>query len=308
MFFVFLLFALFASVFAVSKEALLHASPFFLVGVRMMVAGALLFIILAWKKELNLRLSFSCWKNIILLAIFNIYLTNVFEFWGLQYLTSFKTCFLYSLSPFLSAVTSFLVLDEKMSPKKWLGFFIGFAGFIPILFSQTNEEESAGALLYFSWAELSVLAAVFFSSYGWTLLRKIVQKDQLSPLLANSLSMLIGGALATCHSLLKEPWTPVPVVDFLPFLATSAFLIIVSNGICYNLAGFLLKRFSATFMSFAGLTTPLFCALLGYFIHGERTHLPFWASYSIVVLGLVVFYQEEREAKWQKKHMAPTSS
>jgi drug/metabolite transporter (DMT)-like permease len=308
MFFVFLLYALFASVFAVSKEALLHASPFFLVGVRMMVAGACLFGILAWKRQLNLRLSFSCWRNIFLLAIFNIYLTNVFEFWGLQYLTSFKTCFLYSLSPFLSAVTSFLVLNEKMSLKKWFGFFIGFAGFIPILFSQTNEEESAGALLCFSWAELSVLAAVFFSAFGWTLLRKAVQKDQLSPLLANSLSMLIGGSFATVHSLLKEPWNPIPVIDMGPFIATSLFLIIISNGICYNLAGFLLKRFSATFMSFAGLTTPLFCALLGYFMHGEKTHLAFWASYSIVVLGLIVFYQEEREARWQKKQTVPIPS
>src|SRR5262249_31075520 len=103
MFYVVLLYALFASVFTASKQALEYAPPFFLVGARMTFAAIcmLAFHLLVQKQSIAIKK--NSWKKLLALALFNIYLTNVFEFWGLQYLTSFKTCFIYSLSPFLSA-------------------------------------------------------------------------------------------------------------------------------------------------------------------------------------------------------------
>jgi len=291
---VFLLYALFAAVFTVSKEALFHAAPFFLVGVRMFAAGLLFLGILFLRGKRKFSLSKKAFGKVILLAIFNIYLTNVLEFWGLKYLTSAKTCFIYSLSPFASALISFFWLGERLSPKKWLGFAIGAGGLFPILLSQTSHENVAGTLWLFSWAELAVLVAVFTSSFGWTLLRDLVSREGLSPLEANCFSMLLGGLFALFHSFFQESWTPVPVTSFPPFLLTSALLILLSNGICYNLAGFLLKRFSATFMAFAGLTTPLFTAFFGWMFHGEVTSASFWLSYSIVIAGVILFYQEEK--------------
>jgi drug/metabolite transporter (DMT)-like permease len=63
--------------------------------------------------------------------------------------------------------------------------------------------------------------------------------------------------------------------------------------ICYNLYGYLLRRFSATFMSFAGLTTPLFTALFGWIFLGEVASPAFYLSFSILSVGLLLFYQEE---------------
>jgi drug/metabolite transporter (DMT)-like permease len=290
---VFLLYALFAAVFTISKEALFHAAPFFLVGVRMFVAGLLFLGILFLRGKRNFSLSKRALGKVFLLALFNIYLTNVLEFWGLQYLTSAKTCFLYSLSPFAAAIVSFFWLGEKISPKKWLGFAVGFGGLLPILLSQTSHEDVAGTIWLFSWAELSVLVAVFTSAFGWTLLRDLVSAEGLSPLEANGYSMLLGGLFALLHSRVCESWTPVPVSSFPLFFICSALLILISNGICYNLAGFLLKRFSATFMAFAGLTTPLFTAFFGWMVHGEALSATFWLSYAIVIAGVIVFYQEE---------------
>src|SRR5581483_9057782 len=145
MFFVFLLYALFASIFTVSKQALYFAEPFFLVGARMLLAGILLLGFQYVKDKGALLIKKGTLVRLLLLALLNIYLTNVFEFWGLKYLTSFKTCFIYSLSPFLAALFSYFLLSETLSFKKWMGLAIGFLGFIPILLKQTHEEEIAGS-------------------------------------------------------------------------------------------------------------------------------------------------------------------
>lgn len=293
MWLVFLLYALFASIFTVSKEALHHASPFFLVASRMLIAGFFMLLYQLIRDRKSLRLKKSAWKKICLLAFFNIYLTNVFEFWGLQYLTSFKTCFIYSLSPFVSALFSYLLLQERLSTKKWAGLAIGFLGFTPTLMSHTSGDEGASHLFHFSWPELAVCGAAVASVYGWIVLRQLVQQEKTPPILANGLSMIAGGLFALIHSLSVESWNPLPITNTSAFLECTLFLIIVSNMVCYNLFGYLLKRFSATFMSFAGLSTPLFTALFGFFMHGEVTTLSFWISFFIVCFGLVVFYQEE---------------
>lgn len=239
------------------------------------------------------RFSKPDFKIILLLAIFTIYLTNVFEFWGLKYLTSFKTCLIYSLSPFLSALLSYFTLNERLSSKKWLGLSIGFIGVLPILLQQTASEEQTGQLFFFSWAELAVVMAAICSVYGWILLKKTVGERGYSPVMANGLSMLIGGIFALIHSALFENWDPVPVTEYGPFLLSAGILIIVSNLICYNLYGYLLKRFSATFMSFAGLTTPLFTAFFGWIFLGEVASTAFYLSFSLLFAGLLLFYQEE---------------
>lgn len=294
---VFTLYALFASVFTVAKGAVEYASPFFIVGSRMSVAGLLMLCYAAWRSPYSLRLTKEALIRVLLLGIFNIYLTNVLELWGLKYLTSFKTCFIYSLSPFLSALFSYLLLNEVMSVKKWMGLFVGFMGLWPILAQQTLRELSTGSLFGFSFAEGSVIFAVICSVLGWILLRQLVHTNNCAPSVANGYSMAFGGALALIHSSIVEPWNPLPITDSMIFLESALFLIIVSNLICYNLYGRLLKRFSPTFIAFAGLSTPLFTALFGWIFHGEIINIWFFISLGIVSFGLLIFYFEEIKPK-----------
>lgn len=299
MFFVLLLYALFASVFTVSKTGLEYTQPVFFVGARMLVAGLLMVAYQLFVQKESFVFSRKQFWRLVRLAVFNIYLTNIFEFWGLKYLTSFKTCFIYSLSPFVSAFFSYLMFSEKITGKKWLGLVIGMLGFIPILIHENATEQSTRHFFFLSWAEISVMGAAVSSVYGWILLRQLVKEDGLSPFKANGWAMLFGGAIALFHSYFTEDWNPMPVTETVPFLECAIALIIISNIICYNLYGFLLRRFTATFMSFAGFTTPLFTALFGWFYLGEVVSPPFYLSAAIVFLGLLLFYQEELKQGYQ---------
>lgn len=287
------LYALFASVFTIGKWGLEYADPLFLVGSRMLLAGILMLGYLLLFKRDQITFKKEHFWRIIRLAACNIYLTNALEFWGLKYLPSSKTCFLYSLSPFIAALFSYFMLNERMTQKKWIGLSVGFIGFIPILLQSSSSEENIGQLLYLSWPELAVLGAVVCSVYGWILMKQLCDKSNYSPLMVNGWSMLFGGLLALTNSYFVEPWDPVPVTEYTPFLISGFLLIIISNMICYNLYGVLLRHFSATFMSFAGFTTPVFTALFGWVFLSETISWHFYISFIIVLCGLTIFHRDE---------------
>lgn len=305
MFLVFTVYALFASVFTVAKGALEYASPFFLVGSRMAMAGVLMLAYAAWKNPSSLQLTKNSVIRVTLLGVFNIYLTNVLELWGLKYLTSFKTCFLYSLSPFLTALMSHLMLRENLSKRKWIGLVIGFVGLLPMLDIHNHIGTFAGEFGIVTVAELAVLLGVLFSVIGWILLKQLVHGNGCPPSVANGYSMLLGGVLALVQSAFFEDWSPVPVSDYTVWISSTLFLIIVSNILAYNLYGRLLRKFSPTFMSFAGLSTPLFTALFGWIFHGEMVTVWFFISLVIVFLGLLIFYLEELKGLEKREGIVP---
>ena len=293
MFFVILLYALFASLFPLSKIGLQCSEPFFFIGVRMTFAGLLLltYQVVRYRK-------FSIEKQhlllFVLLAMVNIFMTNAAEIWSIDHSESSKMCLIYSLSPFISALVAYLLLKETLTKYQWLGLCIGFLGLIPITFKRTSLEVAAGQLWLLSNVELIGLCAVLCSVFGWILLKKIVQKPQYTPVIANGFSMTLGGLLMLVFSYYRhETWNPIPVTDILPFVSVTLTMCLISNLICYNLYGYLLKRYSATLMSFAGLVTPIFAVIFGWLYLDEPITWHLGAAVSFFGLGLYLFHREE---------------
>ena len=103
MFEIIAIFALFATVFPIGKMALLYTQPIFLTSIRMICAGVLLIAYHWWSSRDRIKITPQLIYNILLLSLLNIYLTNVCEFWGLQYFSAAKAAFIYNLSPFFIA-------------------------------------------------------------------------------------------------------------------------------------------------------------------------------------------------------------
>jgi drug/metabolite transporter (DMT)-like permease len=290
MYLVGLLYALFASCFTFSKAALEYGEPLFLIGVRMIFAGVVLLALTNFKKE-KIQWSKGLLFKLTLLGICNIWLVNAFEFWGLKQLTTARTCFIYSLSPFVSALLSYIIFREKLTVMKWLGLTIGFTAFLPLfLNAETFSDLLEGG---FSWPELSVAMAAILSCYGWILLKQIMKNYNCSFLFANGFSMLLGGIFAISQSALTETWDPIPVSNAPLFFSLAFLVMVISNFLAYNIYGYLLKRYTATFLSFAGFITPLFTALFGFLFLGEMVSNSFWIASSVVFIGLYIFSREE---------------
>ncbi|MBI5274468.1 MAG: DMT family transporter [Chlamydiales bacterium] len=289
------LYATWSSIFPIGKWLLSMSSPIFLTGARMFFAGILLTIFLIIRKKFSFRLNTKQWISIVLLGLFSIYLTNILEFWALQRLSAAKTCFIYSLSPMFTALLSYLHFKEKMTPMKWLGMSIGILGFIPVLKTQSASESLFHAFSFFSWPDIAMIGAAFFGVYGWILLRICVKDQELSPVVANGMSMLLGGALALATSFMIDSWHPLPVAEhkFLPFAGGVLIATMISNLLCYNLYGHLLKRFTATLLSFFGLLSPIFASITSWILIGESPSLAIIGSTFIVILGVWIIYREE---------------
>ena len=288
-----LMYVLWSTIFPLTKLTLVHAPPLFLTGTRMAIAGLILLAFLAIRNRSSVKNSFKQLFPVAILALFSVYLANVFECWGLQHLTAAKTCFIFSMGPFFSALFSYIHFKEVMNRRKWIGMLIGFAGILPVLYMQKGGDELLTSIPLFSWPEISVMAASLCAVYGWVILRKIVM--DVSPTLANGWSMLIGGGFALVHSLFSENWTPIPVAqaDWLNFSQMVLIMIFISNLLCYNLYGALLKRYTATLLSFLGLFSPIFASLSSWAILGEPLSVTIFLSTGILLFGLWMVYSAE---------------
>jgi drug/metabolite transporter (DMT)-like permease len=192
-----------------------------------------------------------------------------------------------------------------MTPKKWLGVIIGIFGFTPVLISSSEESGNFSSLFAISLPEISMLAAVFFSVYGWIILRMLVKNEKISPPVANAISMLIGGLLSILASFAVDIWNPLPIVDGkgLTFMGILFSLTVLSNVICYNLYGHLSKKYTATLLSFFGMLSPIFTSIHGYFILGEPISLLIILSTATLLLGLKLVYDEELKLGYLNKNI-----
>ncbi len=293
MFFIIALYALLAATFSLGWSVLHYVAPFFFIGLRMSVAGLLL-LGYQWVSSGRWQIKkkdYALFAGAILFHIYGAYIT---EFWALQFVSGAKTALIYNLSPFITALLAYWFLHEYLTPKKWLGLAIGIVGFIPTFWANGL----ASSLWFFSWPELMLLVSVVAACIGWIIMKRLLRRGY-SPILVNGVAMLGGGLLSFITSAATESWSPLPVYAWWPMLWHMALLILLANVFYYNFYGHLLRRYTATFLSFAGFVTPLFTALYDWLFFGTRVGTSFFATTACVAVGLWLFYQDE-----MSKHVA----
>jgi drug/metabolite transporter (DMT)-like permease len=283
--------ALVAIIFPIGKLTLFYSGPFFTTACRMLLGGIILCLYCWWDKKAA-RPTYFEWKLLLLLGLTNIYFTNAFEFWGLQYMSPLKTCFLYNLAPFFSALVAYIHLGESLTAKKLLGLCISILGFFPVLYANSPDEMSLSHISFFSTAEIALIIAVIGFVYGWIIAQYFARHTKLSVVWTAGISMLIGGTLSLITSLFVESWTP-PVTHFMPWFGYLLSIIILSNVICYPLYAQVLKKYTATFLTFTGLLCPAFAALFDWLIIGTPVAKEFYPATLLVCIGLYLYYQED---------------
>ncbi len=307
MFLILFLYMLLASTFTIGKALLFYLQPFFCIGIRMTISGVLL-LGYSYIRGYSFKPSRQTAWLLAQVILFHIYAAFVFEFWAMQYTSSIKAALIFNLSPFATAFVAYVVEKELLSRQKVVGLFIGFLGMVPLLLSHQACETPVELLGGFSWPDVALLLAVFSGAYGWILVSKLLKKHSVIPLLTNGIGMLGGGLLSLASSLIFETYpywhptvhcvegTAVFHVTLSPLMSIVLYmgaLIVIANIIVYNLYGYLLAHYSATFLSFAGFSCSLFAALFGWLFLGESISWSLAFALVGIICGLSIFYKGE---------------
>ena len=285
--------------FPIGKQLVAYADPIFTVGVRMLLAGLLLLGGLLLKGFQSIKISSTEAISLFILSLFSIYFNNLCEYLSLKYLSTAKTCFFYSMSPcvcvLISCLLSFIFLKEKMTIIKWLGVGVAIVGFLPVLMIQNGQEAPFKIDALFSWPSIAAVAGSFCGVYGWILMRLLLKAQHMCLVKINGYSMLFGGLLALITSFFIEqgPLQQWANLECKPYFGWMILIILVSNILCSNLYGYLLKRFSETLISFFDLLSPLFASINAYLFHSEPFHPIILLSTAVVSFGLLIVYRIE---------------
>jgi drug/metabolite transporter (DMT)-like permease len=301
---VFGMYMLFATTFTLAKAVLVYINPIRFIAIRMIIAGILLLVCYRTANQRRIVINRRDRGLFLQGILFTVFCAYVFEFWALQYMDSGKASIFFNLSPFITAIISHSIWREKLTRNQWTGMAIGFLGFIPLVCTMPQQEHFIGG----GWGALSLPELMMFVSvcsfaYGWIIVKELVVVRGYSALVVNGISMIGGGLLATFTSLLLEG---IPSLSTLTGTVGSSLitiagfmgaLILIANVICYNLYAYLLREYTATFLSFAGFSTPLFAITFGYAFLGEKVTWEIPLCMVFVVTGLYIFYRDELNKK-----------
>jgi drug/metabolite transporter (DMT)-like permease len=289
--FIILLQALFATSFPIGKYLLNYAQPLFLSGTRFLLAGSILLAYQYRFSSINFTLKKKHLWIFAQIVFLGMYITYGLRLYALRELPIWKTSFFYNISPFLSALYAYFIFGERLSKKQWAGLMIGIFGMIPVLVSKSPAEATLSSFFSISYYEMALILSVSLHCYSWILIQKLIRYKNYPTSLVTGLSMACGGFLSLITSYIYEG--PFAISNPYNFFSGLFLTVFISNILCHNLYAELLKKYSATFLSFTSFLSPLFTALYGWAIFQEKISWHFYCSALIVLLGLYIFYQDE---------------
>jgi drug/metabolite transporter (DMT)-like permease len=136
----------------VAQDGLKYASPFVLMGLRYLIASALLFgVVRSFRPIVN--------RDTVLLSIFT-WASAGFWILGLEYVSPSESAVLTYTMPLISIPMSSLILSERASHTEWAGAAVGFVGVLVYSFV-IFENQTLSAL----GAALTLLNAFFWAMY-----------------------------------------------------------------------------------------------------------------------------------------------
>jgi len=220
-------------------------------------------------------------------GIFHSFLAFIPEFWALQYMGSAKVSIVFALTPFISTIFAFFLINHQLKMREFLGMLLGFAGLIPLI---VLKQEPAH---YTNWYSISLpeavlLISVISATYAWFVVKKLMDKKYAITSI-NGAAMGIGSVLSAVASLYMEGAHAYHGVQWSPFIFWITLLVFASHIVSYNLYSYLLTKYSIPFMTFCGFLTPIFASLLGVYFLGEVITWHYIPAIGGIGLGLGVY-------------------
>ena len=245
---------------------------------RVAIAGAALFVVVLALRQAMPR-TLEAWKPIAVFAVINNVVPFSLLFWGQTHIASGLASILNATAPlFTIVVANFATTDDKLTPARFVGLVVGFAGVVIMM-----GPDLLGAFDKHVLAQLAcLLAACFYagsSVYG--------RRFRAQPPAALACAQMVVSTLIFIPivALAERPWMlPMPSAQALWALAGVG---LISTAAAYLIYFRILARAGATNLMLVTFLIPVSAILLGTLFLREVLEPRHFAGMAAIALGLL---------------------
>lgn len=260
----------------------------------MFVAGTILLIYNLQKRQ-SWKFLKNDWPWLLVITLTTTFFPAIFKSYGLAHLPAGHVAILGSIDPFVTAIYSYFIWQEKLTWKKALGITLGMIGaIVPYNLSCITVQSLCNVI-----PQLAVLGSIILSRLGWILVSILLRKDRYTPTQLNSIMMLSSGIVALFVSWRFESGSLLLASNVSPwyFIGLLVFTIIIGNIFAYSLYAYILKHNNVTFISLAGASVPLFVGIFSWIFTGIPLNANFGLAVLLLFIGLFFFYYDDLKKK-----------
>lgn len=269
-----------------ASQLLFAGSRFFLAGIIATVAGSI-----AAKRILVPR-SVPSVIRIICLSLMQTVIQYIFFYIALAHTTGIKGAILESLNIFFSILFAAIIFRmEKLSARKLLGCFIGFAGIILVNLAGSGQMQNLD--MHFTLTgEGFLIISTIGSAFASILLRIFSRYD--NPVLLTGWQFVFGGAVMAVAGYFTGGRLTFPSVQSVFLLLYLSLL----SAVAYSLWSILLKYNDVSRVTIFGFMNPVFGVILSALLLGESNTLRDWripAALVLVCAGIIFVNGKKRQ-------------
>lgn len=261
--------------------ALNDLPPFFLAGIRFILASLLIGIVLPFLKS-SQRPSYLQVKNAFVAGILFLVLGNGGMSWALQYIDSGLAALIISAQPMVILLMLYVLQGQKIKLQSIIGVLLGILG-IYLLVAQDSIEHSSD----YWWGMLALVSCLFSWGYASIFVGK---SDMPKNFFVNSaLQMALAGIIMVVISFFTENimeirWSQISNTTIWAMM----FLVIFGSIVAFTAFNYLLRHVSPEKVSTSTYVNPIVAMFLGWYFLNEPITLLSLVATGILLLGVFI--------------------
>lgn len=258
----------------VGKICLETLPPFFCLAIRYSVAFVL--FLLFFYKKIRAQFRKEHVPNCIVVGLFTA-ASFTFSTLALKYAEATIVGFLLSLSVVFTPILSFFILRQRVGKKLIFVILIAVVG---LYFLCGN-----GGSFSFGLGEIYALLSAFTGAGMLTYSSKHV--SDVGPMALSTAQSAVTAIVSLIFALIFEDFHSLAQVSAEGWWSV-LYLAVACTCVAYSLQNIALRRVSATFVSLAFCTEPIFTVIASFFLLGERLSLIGFIGAVLIVAGIVL--------------------
>ena len=255
--------------------------PFLMGGLRYILAGAILAVIVrAQGRHLPAR---AHWGTLAVLGFFMMGFGNGGVVWGEQYVPSGLTAVLIATSPFwMVSLDAMVTGGRQLHLRQWIGLIVGFAGILLLVWPDIRIGGAGGRQFLYGVLALQLACAGWAVGSAYTR-RHVTPRDVVG---SAALQMIFGGIFMVAVGSVLGEW------GHLVFSTRTAlafgYLTILGAVVAFTAYSYALRHLPMAIVSLYSYVNPVIAVALGTLLLHEPFHLRMLAAAGIIVVGVLI--------------------